>query len=172
MKYCLVIVDMQKGIFELKQPVCGAESLVQNISRAVRFAREKGIAVAFSRHENNSFLKCGTAGHDIIDALEACEGDSIIPKKHPDVFADTRLDDILKTEGIGGLIVTGLISNGCVKDACLSALKRGYEVILLSNAHSTFYSGGNKIVEAVNREMEKAGARVAPVAALPDICAF
>ena len=170
MKYCLLIIDVQKGIFALKQPVYNAESIIQNIDMAVRFAREKGIRVVFSRHENNSFLKSGTEGHAIVDALKVCEGDSLIPKRHPDAFADTGLDDMLKTEGVTDLIITGLISNGCVKDTCLSALKKGYNVILPGDAHSTFYSNGKKVVEGVNRDMEKAGARVVPVEELPWIC--
>ena len=170
MKVCLLVVDMQKGIFGLKQPVYDAENLIRNVNKAICFAREQGIRVIFTQHENGSFLKSGTAGHGIVGEIKVCNGDVLIAKKHPDAFLDTGLDGMLKAQGITGLIVAGLISNGCVKDACLSALEKGYVVILPSDAHSTFYSGGKKIVETVNRDMDSAGARVAPVEELPRLC--
>lgn len=58
------------------------------------------------------------------------------------------------------MIVAGLLSNGCVRDACLGALKRGYAVCLLRDAHSTVYQNAKKIIGDVNREMEAAGVRV------------
>jgi len=170
MQYALLIIDMQNGIFELKQPVWDAESLIGNVNQAIRYARGAGIRVIFSQHENRSFLKPGTEAHRIAGSIELNKDDAIISKKHPDVFKETGLDDMLKTEGIQGLIVAGLISNGCVRDACLSAKQKGYEALLLSDAHSTFYSNAKKVVETVNREMEQAGVRLGTVEQMGVLC--
>ena len=51
----------------------------------------------------------------------------------------------------------------CVKAACLSALSRGYDVFLLSDAHSTFCKNAEKIIAETNREMEAAGVRLLTV---------
>ena len=167
MKYALLVIDVQKAIFEMKQPVYAESDFINNIKLAVSLARENGIRIIFSLHENKSFLKKGTQGHQIIDEINVLEDDIILTKKHPNVFLDTGLDDILKGEGIDTVIVAGLISNGCVKDACLSSLKHGYGVCLLSDAHSTFYKSG---IEDINGEMEAAGVRVEPVERLPKQC--
>ena len=50
--------------------------------------------------------------------------------------------------------------NGCVKEASLSALKRGYAVCLLRDAHSTIYKNAKRIIGGVNREMEAAAAHM------------
>jgi nicotinamidase-related amidase len=56
-KYCLLVVDMQKGIFGLKQPVYEGGNLIKNVKEAVRSARNFGIKVIFSRHGNDTFLQ-------------------------------------------------------------------------------------------------------------------
>ena len=170
MKCALLVIDVQKAIFEMKQPVYAESDFITNIKLAVSYARKHGVRIIFSRHENKGFLKKGTQGHQIIDEIDVHETDIILAKKHPNVFLDTGLDSILRGERIDTVIVAGLISNGCVKDACLSALKHGYAVCLLSDAHSTFYKNGKKIVEDINREMEAAGVCVVSVERLPKQC--
>lgn len=160
MKHCLLVVDMQKGIFELKQPVYDKVNIVRNVKLAAEYAREKGIKVFYSRHENSTFLKRGTDGCEIIDDLKTHEDDIVIAKKHPDIFKDSEFDEVLKREGISSIIIMGLISNGCVRAACLSAMQRDYNVILLSDAYSTFSKDAEKIIGRTNREMEEAGVRI------------
>lgn len=163
MKCALLVVDMQKAIFVLKQPVFAADGLIQSVNAAICAARARGIQVVFTRHENKSFLVKGSPGWQIADGIDVREIDAVIEKKHPDVFADTGLDGLLKAEGIDTLIVAGLVSNGCVKAACLSAKQRGYAVCLLSDAHSTLYKNAEKIIAETNRDMEAAGVRLITV---------
>jgi nicotinamidase-related amidase len=170
MKCALLVIDVQKAIFEMKQPVYAQTDFIKNIKLAVSYSRANGIKIIFSLHENKSFLKKGTEGHEIVDDINVLKDDIILAKKHPNVFLETGLNSILKEEGIDTVIIAGLISNGCVKEACLSALKHGYGVCLLSDAHSTFYKNGKKIVEDINREMAAAGICVKPVEQLPTLC--
>ena len=116
----------------------------------------------FSRHENNTFLKRETEGCQIIDELEIMQGDTVIEKKHPDIFMGTGLDEILLKNRISSVMIAGLISNGCIQAACLSALNKHYQVILIGDAHSTIYTNAEKIIEKVNCQMEKAGACICP----------
>ncbi len=163
MKCALLVVDMQTAVFEMKQPVFAANDLIQSVEAAVGAAHERGIRVVFTRHENKSFLVKHTPGWEIIQGIGVRESDVIIGKKHPDVFADTGLDAMFKEQGIDTVIVLGLISNGCVKAACLSALDKGYAVYLLSDAHSTFYKHAEKIIAQTNSEMEAAGVKLLSV---------
>ena len=169
MKYCQLVIDVQKGIFGLKQPVYDAKAVTMNIKTAVSHARENGVNVVFVQHENGSFLKKGTEAYQIIDEITVSKTDTVITKKRPSAFDGTGLDDVLKKEGVTHVVILGLISNGCVRHSCLAALEHGYHVILLGNAHSTFYSNGKTIVEKTNREMEEAGAVVRCVEDLPQL---
>ena len=160
MKQCLIVIDMQNGVFSLKRPVYREDALVEAVQKTVRFARNHGIPVVFSLHGNGTFLREGTAEHQVIGALHVENGDILIRKSKPDIFDGTNLDTVLRQRGISSLIVAGVISNGCVRRACESALAKGYAVTLAEDAHSTFYAGAEKVIAQVNREMERAGVRL------------
>lgn len=160
---CLLVIDMQTGVFGLKRPVFRERELVENVQAAVAFARSGGIPILFSLHENKTFLRPGTPRHGMAKGLEILRGDTVIRKKHPDIFKETNLEETLRKNRVSTVILAGLISNGCVRDACLSALARGYRVVLVRDAHSTFYANAAHMIEQTNAEMAAAGAL--PVAA-------
>ena len=155
---CLLVIDMQAGIFRMKQPVYEAEALIQAVSNAVDSARSEGLPVIYTRHENTSFLKSGTDAWQIIPEITPRQEDVILSKRHPSVFRDTPLEDLLRDRGITRLRICGLISNGCVKDACLEALHKGYQVTLLANGHSTFYRDAPRLIAQWNRDLAAKGA--------------
>jgi len=157
---CLIVIDMQKGVFGLKRPVYHERELIEHVKTAVRLARQSGFPVMFSLHENNTFLQPDTPGHGLRNELDILPGDTVIRKKHPDVFAETNLEEILEKNQISTIIIAGLISNGCVRCACLAALAKGFRVVLVKDAHSTFFGDPAKIIEQINTELEAAGARI------------
>ena len=162
MKHCLIVIDMQEGVFCLKRAVFHKDILLQKVNSAIRSARSRGIGVVFFRHENSTFLKKGTDGHQFVDGLDVSSGDIVLEKQRPDIFADTGLDGLMKQAGVTSIIIAGVISNGCIRDGCLSALSRGYHVTLVEDAHSTFYANAADIVLQINKQMAQAGARVIP----------
>ncbi len=166
---CLMVIDLQNGVFELKRPIYHERALMEQVETAVRFARDRGMPIIFSLHENNSFLRPGTPGHRIRDGMTMQQEDIVIRKKQPDVFTNTNLEDILEQKHVDTVMIAGLISNGCVKQACLTALDKGYRVVLIKDAHSTFYSGADRMIEQTNCEMEAAGVRTAAAGELPAI---
>lgn len=48
----------------------------------------------------------------------------------------------------------------------MAALKYGFDVVLVTNAHSTFYANAEKVIQKINEEIEKAGGTVIPTAKL------
>ncbi|MBN1778074.1 MAG: cysteine hydrolase [Clostridiales bacterium] len=163
MKQCLIVIDMQNAVFALKRPLYRKEKLIENVGKAIRLARERGIQIIFSLHENDTFLKKGTDGHRLVEPLAVSQDDLVVNKPRPDIFDGSNLEETLREMGVTSLIVTGVISNGCVKTACLSALKKGFDVTLVKDAHSTCYANAEKIIGRVNRDMESTGAHVIPV---------
>jgi nicotinamidase-related amidase len=63
----------------------------------------------------------------------------LLDKTHGDAFQDTELDALLRAKSIDTVYVTGLVTEGCVRATCLGALKRGYHVVLVADAHSSFH---------------------------------
>lgn len=166
MKYCLIVIDMQKGVFSLKQRVENAPEMMRNIQLALACARQHGIDIVFSQHANDTFLRPGSEGHALVDSLSVMPGDNVLAKAQPDILTGTGLAERLRERHITALIIAGLISNGCVQRACLSALALEFEVVLLSDAHSTFYRQANKVVARVNSAMAAAGVRLLSTAEL------
>ena len=62
------------------------------------------------------------------------------------------------------MIVTGLVTHGCVKATCEGALALGYAVVLAADGHSSYSKDAARHVEEWNRKLGEAGARVVPAA--------
>ncbi len=163
---CLMVIDAQEGVFNLKRPVYNKGGLVENINLLLNWARVNNTRVYFSQHENSTFLKRGSASWEIVDGLTVDVSDVVINKDKPGIFEGTQMHDRLKAGHISTIYVSGLISNGCVKDTCLDALKYGFDVVLVADAHSTFYANAEKVIHHINEEIEKAGGTVIPTESL------
>ncbi len=61
----------------------------------------------------------------------------IVHKQHGNAFEDTPLHAMLVERSAGRVIVTGLVTHGCVKATCLGALASGYAVTLAADGHSS-----------------------------------
>ena len=134
----LLVIDLQRGLFDRPTPVHEKESLLGNISELVSAARAAGTLVVFVRH-SNKMLVAGTESWELHPVVHPHEDDLLLDKTHGDAFQDTELDRLLKAQSVGTVFVTGLVTEGCVRATCLGGLKRGYQVVLVSDAHSSFH---------------------------------
>jgi nicotinamidase-related amidase len=67
----------------------------------------------------------------------APQGDEMVfSKKSASVFSTTEIDDVLRRMGIEHLVVTGIVTDGCVELSSRDAADRGYRVTLVSDACS------------------------------------
>ena len=160
MKSALVIVDMQEGIFKLKQPVYNEASLIENIKKVISWAKREGILVVFTQHENSTFLVQGTSSWQVVRQFEMNDDDIIIRKTHPSVLKEAEVLAIMRDNNICRLYIMGLISNGCIRESCMDAMSNDFEVVLVSDAHSTFYKNPGKVISQANKDMANAGAKL------------
>ena len=58
-------------------------------------------------------------------------------KTYGDSFEDTDLEDVLAKAGIGRLVVAGAQTDECIRSTIHGAFVRGYDVTLVSDAHTT-----------------------------------
>ena len=156
----LLVIDVQKEQFEAGTPVYKAEQLLQNITFLISKARQEDVPVFYVQHSADSYLKYGSEGWQLHPQIQPVAGEPIIHKRHPNSFEDTNLKDELIKRNVNAIVVTGLVSHGCVKATCLAALKEGYQVVLVSDAHSNFSKDALGMIEKWNQELGNKGALV------------
>ncbi len=64
--------------------------------------------------------------------------------------------------GIKSIVVTGLVTHGCVKAACLEAENLGFTVYLAQDAHSHYNREGQALIDRVNAQLAAAGVILLP----------
>jgi nicotinamidase-related amidase len=149
----LVVIDVQRALFEKSTPVYGAEALLCNINALIHRAHQQGIPVFFFRHSNQSFLAHGSDGWQFHPALKLDAADILLEKTHGSAFQDTCFHQALQERKISRLVVTGLVTNGCVRATCEDARKRGYTVVLVKDGHSSYQRDAVKIIDEWNERL-------------------
>ena len=153
----LLVIDVQNEQFEAATPEYKADQLLQNITLLITKARQEGVPVFFIQHSADSYLKFGSEGWQLHPQMQPIAGEPIIHKRHPNSFIKTNLQEELKNRNVEEVVVTGLVSHGCVKATCLGALEVGYKVVLVSDAHSNFSKDAPEKIEKWNRELGRNG---------------
>jgi nicotinamidase-related amidase len=135
----LLIIDMQVDSFEVPgNPTYREAELLANISELLRKAHAAGTPVIYIQHQEQSGpLTVGTRGWQILPAIAPSECDLVVPKYAEDSFLATTLAEELRARNITHLVVCGSRSDFCVDTTCRSAISHGFDVTLVSDAHST-----------------------------------
>lgn len=154
----LLVIDMQREL--LTRPVFRKQDLIENVNCLIARFHEANEPVFMVRHANDSFLKAGSDGWQLDPGLSFGDTDTCVDKMHSSVFKEKGFKSLLEEAGVTTLVVTGLVSNGCVQAACTDAIKHGYSVVLVSDAHSTFHKQAEKVIADWNQKLEEQGARV------------
>jgi len=134
----LLIIDVQVGIIDGFKAYRGNDVL-NRINSLVEKARESNIPVIYIQHDGESGgpLETGSAGWQIHPAIKPHDGDLIIRKRASDSFFQTTLQDELIKLDIGHVVVTGCQTEYCVDTTVRRAVSNGYDVTLVSDAHTT-----------------------------------
>jgi nicotinamidase-related amidase len=169
----LLVIDVQLGLFQKSTPVYQAEATLANINTLIDRAHRAGISVFYVQHSNDNFLKEGTPGWQLHpDLLPPAPEDLKIFKNHASAFERTPLEQELEARQVGGLALTGLVTHGCVKAACLDACQKGYRVTLAADGHSSYSKDAAWLIDEWNEKLQQAGAQVIPaseIAFAPEI---
>jgi nicotinamidase-related amidase len=152
----LLIIDVQKELFQKKNPVYHGDEMLTNICALAERAHQSGSLVIYIQHENNTMTQ-GSDGWQLHPHLQPAEGDLFFQKQHSSAFEKSKLHETLAGLGVRQVIVTGLVTHGCVKAACLDALKLGYHVTLVSDGHSNFNAKPNQVITETAASLSAAG---------------
>src|SRR5215472_135130 len=131
----LLIVDVQTGLVAGTKPVYRLDELLENISTLIAQARTTGIPIIYI--QDNDVDEIGSPGWQIHPAILPTQHDLVLRKPEADAFYGTALRKELEARDIGHLIIVGCKSEVCIDATCRRAVQLGYEVTLVSDAHST-----------------------------------
>ncbi|MFZ6760698.1 isochorismatase family protein [Undibacterium sp. Ji50W] len=132
----LLIIDMQNSWVNGTTPRYDIEGVVARIQHAIEVTRQHGGQIIYIRHANDDAM-IGSDGWEVIPELPFTPGDVFVDKTACDSFADTGLLTHLKITGAHTLMVCGLATELCIDTTIRSAVSLGFDVIALSDAHTT-----------------------------------
>ena len=138
MKSALLIVDVQRGLFESTPPPYEAAVVLERINRLSSMARKAGVPVVFAQHERDgSPLQYGSEKWELDKRLVVEPGDVMLRKTTPDVFQGSALSNHLAAWGTKELVICGYASEFCIDTTTRRASALGFSVQLVSDAHTT-----------------------------------
>jgi nicotinamidase-related amidase len=129
----LLVVDVQVGVVA---QAWDRNRVVGNVALAVRRAREAGVPIIWVQHHDEE-LKRESPAWQWVPELEPVPGEVRIHKGYNSSFENTELVAELDRLGIGRIFLAGAATNWCIRATAYGALDRGFDVTLLSDAHTT-----------------------------------
>jgi len=129
----LLVIDVQNGV------VAGAherDAVVANIAGLVDKARQEQVPVVWVQHSNDELVK-GSDNWQYVPELPRGDAEPLVEKEYGDSFEDTNLESVLADLKVGRLVVAGAQSDGCIRATLHGAFVRGYDALLVSDAHTT-----------------------------------
>jgi nicotinamidase-related amidase len=132
----LVVIDAQIGVVG---EAYHHDEVLENINLLLDRARTSGTPVIYVQHNESKGreLEPGAPKWSIHPAVAPHDGEPIVQKTAPDSFYETSLQTELEAHGIKRLIITGGQTQYCVDTTVRRAVAQGYDVLLVSDAHTT-----------------------------------
>jgi nicotinamidase-related amidase len=94
------------------------------------------VPVVWVQHYDEE-LKRDSSDWQWVPELEPLPGEARIHKSYNSSFEGTELVAELDRLGVGRIFLAGAATNWCIRATAYGALDRGYDVTLLSDAHTT-----------------------------------
>ena len=129
----LLVVDVQNCVVE---GAVKRDEVVANVGSLVEKARRERVPVVWVQHSDDQIAR-GSDGWRIVPELAPGDAEPLVEKNYGDSFEDTTLETVLSGLGVGRLVVVGAQTDACIRSTLHGALVRGYDAILVSDAHTT-----------------------------------
>jgi len=124
----LLVIDAQTSLLA---SAWNADPVIKQINGVIFVAREAGAPVFFIRDRRvqpDASLALGVA---------SAQHDLEIEKDYCDAFLGTALKQELVSRGIERLVIAGLQTEYCIDTTCRRAISEGFDVVLVTDAHTT-----------------------------------
>lgn len=156
----LLVIDVQNGLFNKSIPIYQSDQLLSNISTLVSKAHQKQIPVIYIQHTNDNTLAIESENWQLHPLIVPSNEDILVQKKHGNAFENTELQSILQSRSVNSLVITGLVTHGCVKATSLGAMELGYKVVLVEDGHSSYSKDAPDLITKWNNQLKNSGAMI------------
>ncbi len=150
-KSALLVLDMQEFFINANSHayIPSADAIIDNINKLIKIYNLQNQPVIFTRHIN-THENCGVLGkwwRDIITEENPLSKISsavrvgksvIIEKSRYDAFYGTKLEDILQSEKVRQVLITGVMMNVCCETTARSAFIRDFDVFVVADACAAY----------------------------------
>jgi nicotinamidase-related amidase len=139
MRTALLIIDIQNDYFPGgKMEVAGCLQAAAAAARLLAAFRRQSWPLYHVQHiaarANATFLLPGTHGAEIAEQVRPLPTEPVIIKHFPNSFRETELLDRLKADGIGSLLICGMMSQMCIDATVRAAFDLGFTCIVAPDA--------------------------------------
>lgn len=136
LRQAMLVIDVQQALCTGADAAWDCAGLIQRINQATAAARAAQLPVVWVQHEEPG-LEHGSAGWQLADGLRVASSDLRSYKTTGDAFWKTDLLPVLQQLGVQELVVCGMHTEFCVDVTTRAALRHGYPVVLLQDAHTS-----------------------------------
>lgn len=149
MRPALLLVDLQQDYLNRRGLEPSAKQLISNVTRLLSSCRQHNIPVFRSVTQiggdgsnrmphwiatNHFSCVLGTLGVLPPDEIASLPDESIFSKPFFNAFDNPELSAALAAKNIDTIIVAGIYTHACVRATVLDAYRRGYEVLVATDA--------------------------------------
>ena len=128
----------------------------QKLNKLIMFCRRKDIPIIFTRHielDSEETFVSGTESVEIIKEIDfQRDKDILITKNKISPFYKTQLESKLKELAADELIITGILSNLCVRSLISDAYDRDYRIVVITDTCVAF---SNKIHDFTMQDLKE-----------------
>lgn len=144
----LLVIDVQNDVVA---NAAKTSEVIDNINSLISRARTSNVPVIWVQHSDEYLVK-GSAGWEIVDDLKPLPDEFQIYKTESSSFASTDLHAHLVSLGAKILVVTGAQTDYCVNATSNAGVELGYQVTLVSDAHTTEDSDSGKAIDLIEEK--------------------
>jgi len=122
---------MQEGVIG---GLFDADGVLARTAALIERAREGGVPVVWVQDDR---VDLGTPAWELAAPLKRLDDEPLVRKRFRDSFAGEGLPEVLRRLGATRLVIAGAQSDYCVRTTTQRAAAEGYDVVLVSDAHTT-----------------------------------
>ena len=151
------LINSSTGPYAELTKLARSRGIIDNTARVIAAARRGCVPVIYSGHVHKpdgsdivptiadevapwsksqgpvKHLIEGTRGADFIDQLKPAPGEHVIWKYRSDAFFATNLELILRSRSRDTVIITGVVTNGCIAATIQGARHRDLNIIIVED---------------------------------------
>ncbi len=129
----LLVIDVQVDVMRHAHDSSG---VIRRIAGLVDRARSEGAPVVWVQHDDEEMPR-DSDEWQLVPELQPIEGEPRVFKTFSDSFSGTDLEQVLKSLGATRIVMVGAQSDMCIRNTWHAALNRGFDTVLVEDAHTT-----------------------------------